>query len=194
MTKDIAISTLWAVHLISSLFALLASQEWEWESNALRAIKLTGVEGSLVFLAKSTASILSLLLLWILETGIWFFLFAFDHLKHAIPGRVLSGTSPELITVLLQIILTGAIASAGISFLGQIASVLALHSRFKHILLFIVFFPISLPSIIAGSSYTRVIWKTGGWSTGTGVLFMESAFAFFFLAVGVFLYEFLWEE
>lgn len=194
MTRDIAISSLWAVHLVSSLFALLAAQEWEWENNALRAVKLSGVEGYIVFLGKSTAALISLGALWLIEMIAWTFLFGYQNLQQAFPEAGVTFFTPQVMTILLQIFSAGILVSLGISFLGQITSVLALHSRFRHILLFIVFFPLALPAIIAASSYSRIAWEGGGWSTGTSALFLNGAFAFIFLAAGVLLYEFLWEE
>lgn len=193
VNPEIAVSILWSVHMISSLFSLIASQEWEWEANALRAIKLSGIDGHLVFLAKSTASILSIFLLWLLEFMIWIVLYGSDIAQTSI-GSSSNGESFQIMIMLLQVSLCGLLASAGISFLGQITSVLALHSRFRHVLMFIVFFPISIPTVIAASSYTRLAIELKGWQAGQNFLFLESAFCFFFAAAGVILYDYLWEE
>jgi len=193
INTEIAVSVLWSVHMISSLFSLIASQEWEWEANALRAIKLSGVEGHLVFLAKSVASILSIFLLWILELCVWLLLYGSDNFQ-------ISTSSPSNVNTMLilnsvgQILFCGLLASAGIAFIGQITSVLALHSRFRHALMFIVFFPISIPTMIAASSYTRLAIQMKGWSAGQNFLFLESAFCLFFIAAGIILYNYLWEE
>jgi heme exporter protein B len=191
---EIAVSVLWSVHLISSLFSLIASQEWEWEANALRAVKLSGVEGHIVFLAKSLASILSMFLLWILEFLVWMALYGGDIIKPSTSGYTGSSTTAFLSMMILQVLLCGLLASIGISFIGQITSVLALHSRFRHVLMFIVFFPISIPVMIAASSYTRLAVQFKGWSAGLNFLSLEAAFCLFFAAAGVVLYDYLWEE
>jgi len=193
INRDIAVSVLWSVHMISSLFSLIASQEWEWEANALRAVKLSGVEGYVVFLAKSLASILSMVLLWVLEVLVWAALYG---------GDIFSGVNPVLAenetlgysVLIMQILLCGILSSAGIAFIGQITSVLALHSRFRHVLMFIVFFPISIPTMISASSYTRLALQFKGWSAGLNFLYLQISFCLFFVAAGIVLYDYLWEE
>ena len=191
ITRDAAISLLWAVHLVSTLFVILAGQEWEWEKNAFRAIKLSGTDGYTVFMGKSAAAIVALALLWSMELVLWSLLFASSHLKSLSQGGV---EFSSIIVFLLQIWIAGLIATMGISFLGQIASVVALHSRFKHVLLFILIFPLSLPVIIAAGAFTRTLWVSQDFSSAQGLIFLELSFTFLFLGAGVFLYDYLWEE
>jgi len=193
INMEIAVSVLWAVHTISSLFSLIASQEWEWEANALRAVKLSGVEGYVVFLTKSLASIISMFLLWILEFLVWMVLYGGDLFKPGVGGYAQDLTAP-LVVMAAQVLVAGLLASIGIAFIGQVTSVLALHSRFRHVLMFIVFFPISIPLVIAASSYTRLAVALKGWSAGLNFLSLEAAFCLFFSAAGVILYDYLWEE
>ncbi|MDH4200613.1 MAG: heme exporter protein CcmB [Spirochaetia bacterium] len=188
LNQETSISILWAVHLISSLFSLIASAEWEWESNAMRAVKLSGAEGYFVFLSKSIASFFSLTLLWVLEIFVWLVLFGSEN------SSLLKSPLNQIFTAVVQMLLAGAVASAGISFLGQITSILALHSRFKHVLMFIVFFPVSIPLIIAASAYTRIAVSLKGLDGGFNFISLELAFCFFFLAAGFVLYDVLWEE
>ena len=191
LTFNVAVSILWAVHLISSIFSLLASQEWEWEKNALRAIKISGADGYVNFLGKSIAALITLTLLWAVEITAWIFLFGTPHLKIMAPDGFFSSI---VWIFLMQVFFTGIIASTGIAFLGQITSVLALHSRFRHVLLFIVFFPLSLPAIITGASYTRLVYKSHELLSGISMLTLESAYAFLYIAAGIILYDYLWEE
>jgi len=192
LSIEVAISSLWAVHLISSLFTLLASQEWEWERNALRAIKISGVEGHVVFLGKAISSWFCLVLLLMFEIVAWIIFFAYSHLTSLDPAQ--GFFSAKVGMFMAKLFASGVIASAGISFLGQLASILALHSRFRHVLLFIVFFPLSLPAIIAGSSYSRFAYQAAEWTSASGMISLQMAYAFVFLSAGVLLYEFLWEE
>lgn len=194
VSKEVVISSLWSVHLISSLFALMAAQEWEWENNAMRAVKLSGVEGYVVFLGKSLAGFLSLVSLWSAEWVVWSLMFGLGAVQGAYP-EARSVFSPESVSILGRIFLAGLPACAGIAFLGQITSALALHSRFRHVLQFIVFFPLSLPLIIAGGEYSRIVWRSAGdGAAGQGVLFLVFAFMLFFFAAGNLLYDYLWEE
>lgn len=188
LNPQTTVSILWSVHLISSLFSLIASGEWEWESNAFRAVKLSGVSGHLVFISKGLASALSILLLWITESVIWAFLYGNESVT------LQKITPAAFVVMLIYWLITGAIVSCGLAFLGQITSVLALHSRFRHVLMFIVFFPVSIPLIISASSYTRLILQFKLWPEGQNMVYMQVSFLLFFLAAGVLLYEYLWEE
>ncbi len=195
VSQDVVISNLWSVHLISSLFALMAAQEWEWENHAMRAVKLSGVDGYVMFLGKSISGFLSLSSLWIAEWIVWSLMFGLGAVQSAYPEVRITPLSAETVSVLGRVFLAGLPVCAGISFLGQITSVLALHSRFRHVLQFIVFFPLSLPVIIAGGAYSRIVWKSAqDWSAGQGVLSLVFAFMLFFFAAGNLLYDYLWEE
>ncbi|MDH4262496.1 MAG: hypothetical protein OEV78_05550 [Spirochaetia bacterium] len=194
INMEIAVSVLWSVHMISSLFSLIASQEWEWEANALRAVKLSGVEGYIVFLTKSIASIGSMFLLWILEFLVWMVLYGGDIFKPSTGGYSAGQMTAPLTNMIFQLLVCGMLASIGIALIGQITSVLALHSRFRHVLMFIVFFPISIPLMISASSYSRLAVQLKGWSAGLNFLSLEAAFCLFFTAAGVILYDYLWEE
>jgi heme exporter protein B len=189
MSVDVAVSTLWSVHMISSLFSLIASQEWDFESAALRAIKLSGAEGYIVFLTKSLASFFSISILWILELFIWFILIGSNSI---IPSP--EATTDNYVRMFIQLGVTGLMATGGISFLGQITSVLALHSRFRHVLMFIIFFPVSIPTLVAASSFSRLSMGFNPWQAGSAYLMLEASFCLFFFALGVILYDFLWEE
>ncbi|MDH5717156.1 MAG: heme exporter protein CcmB [Spirochaetia bacterium] len=188
MSGETAVSILWAAHLISCLFCLLAAQEWEWEWFAYRAVRLSGTQGHLVFVSKSTASFIALVLLWLLELIIWFIFF---NSTFMFAGDTFIDKG---INIINMFILAGSLTTIGITFLGQLAAILALHSRFRHILLLILFFPLSLPVLIAGSSFCRNIINGGMWQDSKGILNLIIAFLFIYLAAGIALYDYLWEE
>jgi len=192
ISPEISSSILWAVHLISSIFAIIASQEWEWEAGALRSVKLSGIDPVLFFLGKAAATTLTLILLWTVEYILWGFLFALESLPVAL--LQFFPDDPELGLRLGAAFLPGVLASMGIALLGQLTSVLAVHSRFKHALMFILFFPLALPLVIAGSGFTREVMLGKPASELTGMLTLQAAFLLFFLGAGIMLFEYLWEE
>ncbi|MDH5720533.1 MAG: heme exporter protein CcmB [Spirochaetia bacterium] len=188
MNIETAISILWGAYVISCLFSLLAAQEWEWEWFAYRAVRLSGTAGHTVFLSKSIATFVALSLLWIFILTVWFVFFGGSFLPADASIPVI------LIKYFSKFLVVGILATLGITFLGQLAAVLALHSRFRHILLLILFFPMSLPVLIAGSSFCRLAWQEAEWSEMSGLLNLLAAFLFIYAAAGIALYDYLWEE
>lgn len=179
-------SFLWATHFISSIFILNATQEWEWEWSAQRAIRFSGLSGTTVFLSKSTAIFLAIVLLWVLEQSIWTLFF-----QTAISTNL---NFQQIFVRSLQLTFTAAIVSAGLSLLGQLSAVMAIHSRYRHVLLLILFFPLALPIFVAAGSVSHQIWQGVTWLQLPMRLNMVFAFVFFFTAAGIALYDFLIEE
>ena len=93
----------------------------------------------------------------------------------------------------MYIALSALLNCIGVSFLGIIAAGIAIHGRFRHLLLILLLFPLSLPIVITSSSFTRAIW-TRPLPENLSGLNMEWAFIFVYLAAGIGLYEYLLEE
>lgn len=179
-------SFLWATHFISSIFILHAAQEWEWEWSAQRAIRFSGLSATTIFLSKSTAIFLAIVLLWILEQSIWTLFF-----QTAIAAEF---SFSQMFSRSLQLSFVATSVSAGLSLLGQLSAVMAIHSRYRHVLLLILFFPLALPIFVAAGSVSHQIWQGITWLQLPMRLNLVFAFVFFFTAAGIALYDFLIEE
>lgn len=181
-----SLSFLWATHFISSIFLLNASQEWEWEWSAGRAIRFSGLSGSTIFFAKSTAVFFTMILLWILEQSIWTIFFS--------EAINIEFTFAKQLQRSAQLATTAIATSAGLALLGQLVAVMAIHSRYRHVLLLILFFPLALPIFVGASSVSQQIWQGLAWKQLPFQLHLVLSFIFFFAAAGIGLYDFLLEE
>lgn len=181
-----SLSFLWATHFISSIFLLNASQEWEWEWSAGRGIRFSGLSGNTIFFAKATAIFFTMILLWILEQSIWTIFFN-DAIEIKLNLTQRMHRSAQMAT-------TAIAASGGLALLGQLVAVMAVHSRYRHVLLLILFFPLALPIFVGATSVSQQIWQGLKWSQLPFQLHLILAFIFFFASAGIALYEFLLEE
>lgn len=177
---------LWATHFISSIFLLNASQEWEWEWGAQRAIHFSGLRGSHIFFAKTTAVFITLIFLWLLEQALWTLFFQ-TAIKADFDFYALTTRSSQLAVSAFAV-------SGGLALIGEFAAVMAIHSRYRHVMLLILFFPLALPIIVAAGSVSHQIWAGLEWQFLPLRLNFVIAFIFFFAAAGLGLYEFLLEE
>lgn len=180
---EAGISILWGVHTAASLFLLISSQQWEWQNKAYRRFMTAGIEPALVYAAKGVTLSLAISLLWLSELAIWG-LFSSDSLVGI--------DKAEMISIILYFALSGLLVSLAIAFSGQIAAVIALHSNFRYVMLMILFFPLVLPVVIAGSTFCREYLKTA--ELMQQPFYLISGAVFFYLAAGILLYGVLWEE
>lgn len=182
---DFSTGILWAVHLIAALFILLAQQEWETEWQAARIYRLKQVPAYLVFVAKSSSVFIALALLWVFEQLLFNLFFLPPN-----PGLPMR----ELALRQFYIFIAAMAANAGIAMAGQLAASVAVHSRFRHVLLLVIFFPLAIPALVAGSSLSRAALQGVPFDMLVGSLNLEIAFLFLYAAAGIALYGILWEE
>ena len=180
----VSVAILWLVHLIGTLFVLVASAEYEWEWQANRLYRLAGVAGHYVFLGKSLALFLVIMLLWLVDLFVWLLFF-----QPRLPNQNLS-----LVALVLGLLPAGFFTSLGFAFAGVMAAGLAVHARYRHVLLFVLKFPLTLPLLISASNFTRAFAKSADLFASMAVLNLEIAFVFIFAGAGLAMYDFLLEE
>lgn len=184
-SSDNAISVLWAVFFISGLQSVLSASDWEWEHFAYRGVKLAIDDLSGIFVGKAAALALSIFFMFALELLFWQFFFA---------EKILD---PEMLTVQGNMkifglnLLMGLVTSLALALCGQVMSLIAIHTRFRQLMLVILFLPVSFPALVSAAGYTRA--AVAGNSL-LPYLSLLGAFTMFFLAAGLVLYGFFTEE
>ncbi len=169
------IAVMVGTHLTSSVFLLLAGQEWEWEWLANRALLLEGARDSSLFIGKVAGYAITLSLLW---------LFTFFS------AVVLLGLRfPENFT--LPAIGAGLLLSIGMSLIGLLSAAIALHTRFRQLVMFLLYLPLALPSAIAVAGILRMALEGRAVSAEWNLLL---AFSLVFFAAGLALFDYLMEE
>lgn len=182
---DSAVSVLWAVFFISGLQSVLAASEWEWENFAYRAVKLAVPDQSVIFIGKALALTISIFLMFLIELAFWQLFFAE---KFALPELRSVAGNLKLFSLNL---LVGALSSFALALCGQVMALIAIHTRFRQLMLVILFLPISFPVLVSAAGFTRAVLAQ---VQIFPYLALVSAFIMFFLAAGIVLYGFFTEE
>ena len=185
MGLETANSILWAAQLISGIFLMMASYEWEHANKSHYLCRILGVEAYIQFLGKASALAVALVILWLCNLLFFFVLLSGFFLA---PDTGVQ----RFIKLFFDLLLAGTFVIPGLALMGTLTSSIAGQGRLKHALLFILFFPLALPVLISGSTATRVLLQFNGLELQ--VLYIALAFDLVYLGAGILLYALLIEE
>lgn len=161
-----------AAHLGGAVFLLLFGQNSEKEWNAIAYTFLLGISALFHYFVKLIANFIVLFVLWIFLSLIGFFLNAL----------------PNFFLYLKTVLLTGILFSLPLAALGNLSAALSWHSRFRELMIFLIFTPLVIPIAIAASSFFRLYQETE--TFGREGFFLMADF-FLFFSLGVVFYEYL---
>lgn len=184
--RDVAVSLFWGIQFITALYLQTASQEWEWENYTYRLVRIYRNGISPYYWGRTLALFLILVLSFLVFGGLWFFMFESSLSLHLLPQEI------SHLDLVLTWLGCGIFVSFGISQVGELASVMAIHSRFKHMMLMMIMLPLGMPLFLTAASKSRMAFQTGlSWDAHMNEL---AAFSLIYAAAGFLLYEFLLEE
>ena len=173
---------LWITHLLSIVFLLMRSQEWESEEKAYRIFTLSNLDFEIIFVGKAIALTTVIFFLWVIEVAVWLFFF---DIQSIIPDTTL---------FIYTIILTGFLSSLALAASGIQASALAVHSNFSVVILFMFFLPLNLPISIASSQLVMLSTQKTSNIDFYQLLYIILSFTMFYIGSGILLFEKLLEE
>ena len=173
---------LWITHLLSIVFLLIQSQEWEREDKAYRILSLSGINLDIIFLSKTAAMMVAILFLWLIEVFMWFLFFD------------LSLVIKQINPFFYFIATVGFLSSLALSILGIQVSAIAIHSSFPVVILFMIFLPLNLPISVASSQLIILAIKGNNIVDSFRAVFMILAFTMLYAGSGVLLFGKLLEE
>ncbi len=169
---------LWVVVLFTSLLGLNRSFSHEKEQGCLEGMLLIPMDRSVIFLAKTTANFLFLLVVEIVVVPLFFFFFL---------GGVQLATSWPLMLVILFV---GTIGIAGV---GTMLASITVNTRGKDVMLAVLFIPLIFPLLwacVAGA--TCVMVGTEGYmATFIPSLAMTAGYDVVMILVSWVLYDFV---
>ncbi|MCS6983672.1 MAG: heme exporter protein CcmB [Leptospiraceae bacterium] len=168
----VGVSFMVATQLTASVFLLLFGQVWEREWNAIAYILQLRVSPLALYLAKLVAYFMALMVLWLILHLIGFLFFKL--------------TSHNLIV--WSFLGTGFFLSMNASAIGALASGISFQTRYRELIMFLIYIPLILPVGIAAATFYRTLALYG--KIGREGFFLTSLF-FFFFSLGIFFYEHL---
>lgn len=168
---------LWLELLFASVVALHASFSFEREGEALLGLVLSGVNSSVLYLAKVVSNFLFLFLLG-------FFIFCGHFLFF---GLHLSSLSLQLFLLLSVVVF-------GVSCLGTLLSAMVSCVPARELLFSLLFYPLLVPILGAAAMLTQELFQTGSFEPSSFVFKLIVGLDFIFLLLGVILFEqLIWE-
>ena len=132
---------LWVVFVFGALLGLNRSFAHEKDEGCLDGLLLCPVDRVTIFLAKMTANLLFLGVIQVVAVPVFALFFA--------SGRIVSHLPAFLALVVL--------ADLGIAALGTLLATITMNTRYRDLLLPIVFLPLVIPLLIADASGTSAV-------------------------------------
>jgi heme exporter protein B len=124
---------LWVAYVFASLFGLGRAFSLELENDALAGLSLAPVDRGWVFLGKATASLLILAFVQAVTAGAFALVFDLD----------LVPVAPRLAGIAL-------LGALGLSGIGTLFSAIAVHTRFREVMLPLLLLPLLIP-VLSGA-------------------------------------------
>ena len=167
---------------VSSLFILIYTQDSEKENGVYHLLKLISIDFTTLYLSKSISCFIALFLLWLFNLFCWSFFFDQDKLFHIIEKNI----------YFIGLLLAGFLFTLAISFLGIMVARISIFSKFHLATLLILFFPLSLPIIIASN---QIAWSfIGVQSFKEPAILLSIASIFIYGGLGLLTYNILMED
>ncbi len=173
---------LWVTHLLSVVFLLIQSQEWEREGKVYRIFSLSYIDFDVIFWGKIAAITIVMLFLWFIEVFIWFLFFD------------LSLVLKKIDQFFYFMAMIGFLSSLALSMLGIQASTIAIHSKYPVVILFMIFLPLNLPISISSSQLVSLAVKGGNIIDSLSSVSVILAFTMLYAGLGVLFFGKLLEE
>jgi len=166
----VAPGLVWLAVLFSLLVVVQRSFAVETADGALDALRVAGVDPAAIFLGKSVALMVQLLVLEALLAGLAVVLY----------GVTMGGAG------FVQLCATMLVATVGLGFVGTLYGGLAAGARGRETLLPLLLLPVVAPVLIGATRATEAAFGSGGAEVSEGLpwLALLAAFAVIFGAVG----------
>ncbi len=160
----VAPGVLWVAFVFGGVLGLNRSFALEKDGGNLRGLLLTPVGRDTIFFGKMLANFLFMLLVELIVFPVFAVLFNF------------SLTAWELVPV-------AALATLGIAAVGTVFSAMAVNTRAREVMLPLLFFPVTLPALVAAVEVSGLVLRDAGLGDLVRWLPMLAAFDAVFLVV-----------
>lgn len=171
----VAPAVIWVAFTFASILGLNHSFSKEKESHGLDGLMLAPVGREAIYIGKVISIFLFLTILEMAILPIFSILFNLDILMP-------------------KIWLIATITTFGFSSIGNIFSIMALNTRAREIILPVLFFPVTLPIIIAAIEFSKASYQGAPWSSALMWLQLGLVFDIIFVLLGATLAEHLLQD
>lgn len=168
-TASVAAGTIWITLFFASVLSFSRVWQRERDDSALTGLLVSPIPRASIFLGKSLATFVMILLVEVPIVAICSFLF-----RIAVSGRGFFD--------LLMFLLGGTLA---LSLLGTLFGVMTVRTRARDLVFAIVMLPLLSPVLVCGVVGTRRIFEAQPFETYEGFLGLMGAFVFVALSAGV---------
>lgn len=179
-SRDFVVITLLITFFLTALFLVALSFEWEKENDVYQYYKVLNIDMNLFFISKSIAIAIALTIIWAISTLLHMLLFQ--------PIAIES----NFITTLAKILGIGIIQSLGFAFVSVTVMNIALASRLRYMILFILTIPLMIPLIINSGICLRTLFSNTAINQGA-LLFLVATCLIYF-SLGLILFKIAMEE
>ena len=171
----IAPGVLWVAFTFAGMLSLNRSFAQDMEKGCLEGLVLCPIDRVAIYIGKMLGCLVFMLVIEAIVLPI--FLVLFD-----LPLFI-----PELGLFVLA-------ATIGFAAVGTVFSALAVHTKAREIMLPLLFFPITIPIIIAAVKGSELALSGASWSEMTSWLTIIVAFDVIFIVLSSFIFEYVLEE
>jgi len=176
---ELASGVIWVTLLLAAVIAVNRLFVVEREQGGIDGLLLAPIDRTAVFVAKSTALLLYLVLLELVAVP------AFTVL---LLGPGIGGALPELIAVL-------ALANVGIAAVGTLVAALAAETRARDLIVPLLLLPLLVPVVIAGASASEPLLSAGGGAEDLGKwLGLLALYDMTFVLISIAVFDYLLED
>ena len=177
LIQQVAPGVLWVALLFATVLGLQRTAQMESEEDCLQGILLAMGDRSALFVAKTAANMLYLLIVAVCTLplfGVWF------HIDFT-----------SLLTPLSLILILGML---GFSTIGTLFSLITLNIRAQEFMLPLLFLPVSVPLTIALVYATAKLIEGRGWAEITEYLTLVIVFDIVFFVLSLLVFDYIVEE
>ena len=179
-SREFVAITLLITFFLTALFLVALSFEWEKENDVYQYYKVLNIDMNLFFISKSIAIATAFTVIWAISTLLHMLLFQ---------PIVIESNS---VTTLAKILGIGIIQSLGFAFVSVTVMNIALASRLRYMILFILTIPLMIPLIINSGICLRALFSNTAINQGA-LLFLVATCLIYF-SLGLILFKIAMEE